>query len=71
MSDLALLPDTIVFASEKHGLQWCKEAETSPCPVIVSVTLGPKHVTPVDQIERMLQCQGINAAVAKSALTYR
>lgn len=40
-------------------------------PAIVSVTLGPKHVTPVDQVERMLQRHGINAVVTKSALTYR
>lgn len=40
-------------------------------PAIVSVTLGPKHVTPVDQVERMLQRYGINATVTKSALTYR
>jgi hypothetical protein len=40
-------------------------------PAIVSVTLGPKHVTPVDQVERMLQRYGINATVAKSGLTYR
>lgn len=40
-------------------------------PAIVSVTLGPKHVTPVDQVERMLLRHGIAATVAKSGLTYR
>ena len=40
-------------------------------PAIVSVTLGPKHVTPVDQVERMLRRHDINATVTKSALTYR
>jgi hypothetical protein len=42
-----------------------------PIPAIVSVTLGPKHVTPVDQVERMLLRHGIVAAVTKSGLTYR
>lgn len=40
-------------------------------PAIVSVTLGPKHVTPVEQVERMLLRHGIDATVAKSSLTYR
>lgn len=45
--------------------------DTGEGPAIVSVTLGPKHVTPVDQVERMLLRYGINATVTKSALTYR
>lgn len=45
--------------------------DAQPVPAIVSVTLGPKHVTPVDQVERMLQRNGIVATVAKSGLTYR
>ncbi len=40
-------------------------------PAIVSVKLGPKHVTPVDQVERMLLRHGIAATVTKSGLTYR
>lgn len=42
-----------------------------PNPAIVSVTLGPKHSTPVDQVARMLRRNGIEAEVAKSSLTYR
>lgn len=45
--------------------------DDQPAPAIVSVTLGPKHVTPVDQVERMLLRNGIAATVTKSALTYR
>lgn len=45
--------------------------DAEPGPAIVSVTLGPKHVTPVDQVERMLLRHGINATVTKSSLTYR
>ncbi|BEP67646.1 MULTISPECIES: DUF2971 domain-containing protein [unclassified Variovorax] len=45
--------------------------DAQPGPAIVSVTLGPKHVTPVDQVKRMLQRNGILATVAKSGLTYR
>jgi len=45
--------------------------DADECQAILSVTLGPKHVTPVDQVERMLQRHGINATVTKSALTYR
>lgn len=40
-------------------------------PAIMNVTLGPKHVTPVDQVERMLLRHGIAATVTKSGLTYR
>ncbi len=45
--------------------------DAKPLPPIVSVTLGPKHTTPVDQVVRMLHCYGIDATVAKSTLTYR
>lgn len=45
--------------------------DAEACQAIVSVTLGPKHVTPVDQVQRMLLSHGINATVTKSALTYR
>ena len=45
--------------------------DDEPLPAIVSVTLGPKHSTPVDQVVRMLRRHGINAIVAKSRLTYR
>ncbi|WP_068681297.1 MULTISPECIES: DUF2971 domain-containing protein [unclassified Variovorax] len=45
--------------------------DAQPVPAIVSVTLGPKHVTPVDQVARMLLRHGIAATVAKSGLTYR
>ena len=45
--------------------------DAEPLPAIVSVTLGPKHSTPVDQVVRMLRRHSINAIVAKSRLTYR
>lgn len=45
--------------------------DSDPGPAIVHVTLGPRHVTPVDQVERMLLRHGINATVTKSCLTYR
>lgn len=45
--------------------------DVEPGPAIVSVTLGPKHVTPIDQVERMLLRNGIAATVVKSGLTYR
>lgn len=45
--------------------------DAQPVPAIVSVTLGPKHATPVDQVERMLLRHGIAATVTKSGLTYR
>ena len=35
------------------------------------LTLGPKHMTLVDQVERMLQYQGIAATVVKLSLLYR
>ena len=47
------------------------QLHTGERPAIVSVTLGPKHVTPVDQVERMLRRHGITATVTKSGLTYR
>lgn len=45
--------------------------DAEPGPAIVSVTLGPKHVTPIEQVQRMLLRHGINATVTKSCLTYR
>lgn len=45
--------------------------DAEPLPAIMSVTLGPKHTTPVDQVVRMLRRHGIDAIVAKSRLTYR
>jgi hypothetical protein len=45
--------------------------DVEPGPAIMSVTLGPKHATPVDQVKRMLLHHGINATVTKSSLTYR
>lgn len=38
---------------------------------IVSVTLGPKHVTPVSQVGILLRRHGFPAEVSKSSLTYR
>lgn len=73
---------TLLMAEEQEGCSYRAvddkiiafrelRLDVDECPAIVSVTLGPKHVTPVDQVERMLHRHGINATVTKSTLTYR